>query len=61
MASPHSGRTYSKGGHWDRKAGTHHYHNQGTALNPLFLALRKRMQKAFTKSNIPKSWEAEQR
>ncbi|MDB2499329.1 YHYH domain-containing protein [bacterium] len=26
----HSGRTDSKGGHWDRKAGTYHYHNQGT-------------------------------
>ena len=28
---PHSGRTDSKGGHWDRKAGTYHYHNQTTA------------------------------
>jgi len=26
----HSGRTDSKGGHWDRKAGTYHYHNQTT-------------------------------
>ena len=26
----HSGRTDSEGGHWDRKAGTYHYHNQGT-------------------------------
>jgi len=25
-----SGRTDSNGGHWDRKAGTYHYHNQGT-------------------------------
>ena len=30
VAFPHSGRTDSKGGHWDRKAGTYHYHNQGT-------------------------------
>tara|TARA_B000000557_G_C20764977_1_gene439050 strand:- start:244 stop:717 length:474 start_codon:yes stop_codon:yes gene_type:complete len=27
----HSGRTDSSGGHWDRKAGTYHYHNQAIA------------------------------
>jgi uncharacterized protein YgiM (DUF1202 family) len=27
----HSGRTDSNGGHWDRKAGTYHYHNGGKA------------------------------
>ena len=34
VASSHSGRTDSKGGHWDRKAGTYHYHNQGTTPRP---------------------------
>ena len=27
----HSGRTDSKGGHWGRKVGTYHYHNQTIA------------------------------
>ena len=31
VAFSHSGRTDSKGEHWDRKAGTYHYHNQATA------------------------------
>ena len=30
----HSGRTDSKGGHWNRKAGTYHDHNQTTAPRP---------------------------
>ena len=30
----HSGRTDSEGGHWDRKAGTYHYHNQTTTPRP---------------------------
>ena len=30
----HSGRTDSKGGHGDRKAGTYHYHNQETTPRP---------------------------
>jgi len=30
VAFSHSGRTDSNGGHWDRKAGTYHFHNQGT-------------------------------
>lgn len=25
----HSGRTDSRGGHWNRKTGTYHYHNSG--------------------------------
>ncbi len=28
--SAHSGRTDSKGGHWDRSRGTYHYHNGGS-------------------------------
>ncbi len=31
VAFSHSGRTDSIGGHWDRKAGTYHCHNQTTA------------------------------
>ena len=29
----HSGRTDKNGGHWDRKAGTYHYHNSGTSTS----------------------------
>lgn len=30
-ALSHAGRTDSSGGHWDRKAGTYHYHNGGNS------------------------------
>lgn len=31
VAYTHSGRTDSRGGHYNRKTGTYHYHNSGTA------------------------------
>ncbi|MFL3659218.1 MAG: YHYH domain-containing protein [Opitutales bacterium] len=43
----HSGRTDSKGGHWDRKAGTYHYHNQTTAPRPSAPSYSKTYSESF--------------
>lgn len=50
----HSGRTDSKGGHWDRKAGTYHYHNQTTAPRPSVPSSPKSYSESFYQEQYAK-------
>lgn len=50
----HSGRTDSKGGHWDRKAGTYHYHSQGAVPKPSVPGYPKAYSESFYQEQYAK-------
>ena len=52
-AFSHSGHTDSRG-HWDRKAGTYHYHNQGTAPGPHIPSSPKTYSESFYQEQYAK-------